>query len=82
MAWDRYCIEAAASASEAVRGRDLVILAVKPRDLTGVRDEIGPALEKAIEDPRPALIDFRVEPEENVAPMVPAGAAIDEFELV
>ena len=45
-------------------------------------DEIEPALRQAIDDPRPALIDFHVEPEENVAPMVPAGAAIDEFELV
>jgi len=45
-------------------------------------DEVAPALRAAIEDPRPALIDFRVEPEENVAPMVPAGAAIDEFELL
>ena len=45
-------------------------------------DEVEPALRQAIDDPRPALIDFCVEPEENVAPMVPAGAAIDEFELV
>jgi len=44
--------------------------------------EVEAALKKAIDDPRPALIDFRVEPEENVAPMVPAGAPIDEFELV
>jgi len=44
--------------------------------------EVEAALRKAIDDPRPALIDFHVEPEENVAPMVPAGAPIDEFELV
>ncbi len=45
-------------------------------------DEVEPALRQAIDDPRPALIDFRIEREENVAPMVPAGAAIDKFELV
>jgi len=44
--------------------------------------EVEAALRQAIDDPRPALIDFQVEPEENVAPMVPAGAPIDEFELV
>jgi len=45
-------------------------------------DQVEDALRQAIDDPRPALIDFRVEREENVAPMVPAGAAIDKFELV
>ena len=45
-------------------------------------DQVEPALRQAIEDPRPALIDFRVEREENVTPMVPAGAAIDKFELL
>jgi acetolactate synthase-1/2/3 large subunit len=46
------------------------------------KDEVEAALRQAFEDPRPAVIDFMVEPEENVAPMVPAGAPIDEFELV
>ena len=45
-------------------------------------DEIEPALRQAFEDPRPAMIDFHVEREENVTPMVPAGAPIDQFELV
>jgi len=38
-------ISAAASAVEAARGRDLVLLAVKPNDLPSVLAEIGPALE-------------------------------------
>ena len=38
-------LRVAASAAEAVRGRDLVILAVKPRDLLAALGEIGPALE-------------------------------------
>jgi acetolactate synthase-1/2/3 large subunit len=45
-------------------------------------DEVESALRRAIEDPRPALIDFVVEREENVTPMVPAGAPIDRFELL
>lgn len=41
--------------------------------------EVRPALEKAIASGRPTLIDFIVECEENVSPMVPAGAAINEI---
>jgi len=42
------------------------------------KEEVVPAIERAIEHPGPFLIDFRVEPEENVYPMVPPGAALDE----
>jgi acetolactate synthase-1/2/3 large subunit len=45
-------------------------------------DEVEPALRQAIEDPRPVFIDFRVEREENVVPMVSAGSAIDRFQLL
>ncbi len=38
------------------------------------RAEIGPALEAARNNPGPALIDFQVEQEDSVYPMVPAGA--------
>jgi acetolactate synthase-1/2/3 large subunit len=42
-------------------------------------EEVKEALEKAIKiTDRPTLIDFKVAPEENVLPMVPAGAAITE----
>ena len=43
------------------------------------REEVRPALEKAINTDNTVLIDFRVEPEENVFPMVPAGQAINQF---
>lgn len=43
------------------------------------RDEVRPVLEKAIASGRPTVIDFVVECEENVSPMVPAGAAINEI---
>ena len=42
------------------------------------REEVVPAIEKAMAQPSPFLIDFRVEPEENVYPMVPPGAALSE----
>jgi acetolactate synthase-1/2/3 large subunit len=41
--------------------------------------EVRPAIEQAIASGRPTLIDFRIEREENVSPMVPAGAAINEI---
>ncbi len=41
-------------------------------------EEVAPALEKAMEEAGPFLIDFVVEPEENVYPMVPPGAALSE----
>ncbi|MCX6690120.1 MAG: biosynthetic-type acetolactate synthase large subunit [Methanoregula sp.] len=42
-------------------------------------DEIVPAIRTAIETDGPFLLDFRVEREENVYPMVPAGAALHEM---
>ncbi len=41
--------------------------------------EVGPALKEAVKSGRPTVIDFVVEREENVYPMVPAGAAINEM---
>ena len=43
------------------------------------REEVVPAIEQAMEHQGPFLIDFMVEPEENVYPMVPPGAAIVEI---
>ena len=43
------------------------------------KEEVVPAIEQAMEHPGSFLIDFRVEPEENVYPMVPPGAAISEI---
>ena len=41
--------------------------------------EVVPAIQKAMEYEGPFLIDFVVEPEENVYPMVPPGAALAEI---
>jgi len=42
------------------------------------REEVAPAIKRAMEEEGPFLIDFLVEPEENVYPMVPPGAALAE----
>jgi acetolactate synthase-1/2/3 large subunit len=41
--------------------------------------EVRPAIEEAINSGRPAVVDVIIECEENVYPMVPAGAAINEI---
>ncbi len=43
------------------------------------KEEVRPAIEKAIATDNVVFIDFQVEPEENVFPMVPAGEAIDKM---
>jgi len=43
------------------------------------REEVRPAIEKALSTDNTVFIDFRVEPEENVFPMVPAGEAINRM---
>ena len=42
------------------------------------REEIGPALEKAISLQKPVVIECVIEEDDKVFPMVPAGAAISE----
>ena len=44
--------------------------------------ELDSVLPVALSSPSPAIIDVRVAKEENVYPMVPAGAALDEMLLV
>ena len=43
------------------------------------RKEVAPAIERAMEHDGPFLIDFVVEPEENVYPMVPPGATLADI---
>ena len=45
-------------------------------------EDLRPVLEAALSSPNPAIVDVTVEREENVYPMVPAGAALDEMLLV
>ncbi len=43
------------------------------------KQDVRKAIERAIKEPNTVLIDFRVEEEENVMPMVPAGEAINRM---
>jgi acetolactate synthase-1/2/3 large subunit len=44
-------------------------------------DELAPALQEAVNEAGPYLLNVKVSPLENVYPMVPAGSAIDEMVL-
>ncbi|MBI2918630.1 MAG: biosynthetic-type acetolactate synthase large subunit [Chloroflexi bacterium] len=41
--------------------------------------EVGPAIERAMEHDGPVVVDFAIQPEENVYPMVPPGGSIGEM---
>jgi acetolactate synthase-1/2/3 large subunit len=43
------------------------------------KEEVRPAIEKALKIDNTVFIDFQVDPEENVFPMVPAGEAINRI---
>ena len=45
-------------------------------------DQVAPILTEAFASPKTAIIDVPIEPEENVYPMVPAGASLTEMLLV
>jgi len=45
-------------------------------------EEVVPVLKKAFSIPEPVIIDFEIDPEENVYPMVPAGEALNQMRLV
>ncbi len=42
-------------------------------------EEVIPAIKEMIDYPGPVVVDFQVNPEENVYPMVPAGASLHEM---
>jgi len=50
-----------------------------PAERVTQRNQVLPAIYRAMESPGPYIIDFMVEPEENVYPMVPPGMALSEF---
>jgi len=45
-------------------------------------EEVAPTLKKAFSIHKPVIIDFVVDPEENVYPMVPAGEPLNQMRLV
>ena len=52
-------------------------------DIPGIRvnrrEEVVPAINEAVNYNGPFLLDFIVEPEENIYPMIPPGASLAEF---
>jgi len=44
------------------------------------KDQVGPAVERMLREDKPCVVDFHVEAEENVLPIVPAGKSLDEME--
>jgi acetolactate synthase I/II/III large subunit len=45
-------------------------------------EEVVPTLKKAFSIPEPVIIDFEIDPEENVYPMVPAGEPLNQMRLI
>jgi len=45
-------------------------------------EDVVPTLKKAFSIPEPVIIDFEIDPEENVYPMVPAGEPLNQMRLV
>ena len=60
---------------------DFVMLAnahgAKGRRITKV-EEVKPALEEAFASPEPWVLEFIIEPESNVLPMIPPGGTVDD----
>ena len=50
-----------------------------PAQNVKTREEVVPAVQRAMATPGPYIINFEVEPEENVYPFVPPGASLHEF---
>ncbi|MHC4525189.1 MAG: biosynthetic-type acetolactate synthase large subunit [Planctomycetota bacterium] len=44
------------------------------------KDQVAGAVEQMLAQTRPCVVDFRVDPEENVWPMVPAGKSLHEMD--
>jgi acetolactate synthase-1/2/3 large subunit len=43
------------------------------------KEDVSKAITQMLTETKPCVVDFRVEPEENVWPMVPAGKSISEM---
>ena len=79
--WQEFFFERRYSATR-ITGPDFVKIAEAygiPGFCVTERSQVAPAIEQAMAYSGPALIDFRVEPEENVYPMVCPGAPISEM---
>ncbi len=79
--WQEFFYDKRYSATPMV-GPDFVKIA-EAHELTGIRvtrrEDVVDAIRQARQAPGTVLIDFRVEKEDSVYPMVPSGAAIDKM---
>lgn len=81
--WQQFFYERRYSASP-ISGPDFVKLGEAygiPSLRVTRREEVAPAIRKAMETDGPVLIDFVVEPEENVFPMIPSGGSFADIIL-
>jgi acetolactate synthase-1/2/3 large subunit len=44
------------------------------------KDQVGPAIDRMLAEDKPCLVDFHIDPEESVWPMVPSGKSLNEME--
>jgi acetolactate synthase-1/2/3 large subunit len=44
------------------------------------KDQVGPAIDRMLAEEKPCLVDFHIDPEESVWPMVPSGRSLSEME--
>jgi len=83
--WQQFFYERRYASTEMDHAPDFVKLA-EAYGAVGLRatriEEVEAILKKGLSIPRPVIMDFRVEREECVYPMVPAGAPITEMLLV
>lgn len=80
--WQEHFYRKRYSHSELTGNPDFVMVA-KAYGVAGIRvtetAEVRPALEKALSIDGPVVLDFRIDPEENVFPIVPPGERIDRM---
>jgi acetolactate synthase-1/2/3 large subunit len=80
--WQEHFYNRRYSHTELTGNPDFVKVA-EAYDVAGIRvetaDQVRPALEKALATDGPVVMDFRIEREENVFPIVPPGERIDRM---
>ena len=59
-------------------------ISTNPSGATGItvdkKEDVPKAVAQMLAETKPCVVDFRVEPEENVWPMVPAGKSLNEMD--
>ena len=80
--WQDFFYNKAYTATKYTHNPDFVKLA-EAYGITGIRvtdkAQVAASIDQATGDPGPVIIDFLVEPEENVFPMIPAGESVAQM---